>query len=83
MKSTYNHALPFFFVRFCAISLLACGLLSTPAAWAQAESNPSVNAQLLVAARNTDAEAVKKKLGQRCRAQLPQPLGKNLSLYIY
>jgi uncharacterized protein len=81
MKSTYSLALTSFGVRFCAISLLAWGLLSSSAAWAQAESNPSVNAQLLVAARNTDAEAVKKSLARGAVPNSRNRLGKT-SLYI-
>jgi len=80
-KTSYSLALTSFGVRFCAISLLAWGLLSSSAAWAQAESNPSVNAQLLVAARNTDAEAVKKSLARGAVPNSRNRLGKT-SLYI-
>ena len=77
MKSTYRHRLTSVLIPFSAWALLSL----SPPAWAQSESNPSVNAQLLVAARNTDAEAVKKSLDRGAAPNSRNRLGKT-SLYI-
>jgi len=80
MKSTYKHFLTPFSSRLLAFLFACCAGLSAPA-WAQSESNPSVNAQLLVAARNTDAEAVKKSLDRGAAPNSRNRFGKT-SLYI-
>ena len=75
---------PYFLTRFLNRSiafLFACLTGLAAPAWAQAESNPSVNAQLLVAARNTDIEAVKKSLDRGAAPNSRNRLGKK-SLYI-
>ena len=80
MKSTYKHFLTPFSCRLLAF-LFACSAGLSAPAWAQSESNPSVNAQLLVAARNTDLEAVKKSLDRGAAPNSRNRLGKT-SLYI-
>ncbi len=80
MKRTYKDFLTPFSSRLLAFLFACCAGLSAPA-WAQSESNPSVNAQLLVAARNTDAEAVKKSLDRGAAPNSRNRLGKT-SLYI-
>ena len=80
MKSTYKHFLAPFSCRLLAF-LFACSAGLSAPAWAQSESNPSVNAQLLVAARNTDLEAVKKSLDRGAAPNSRNRLGKT-SLYI-
>jgi ankyrin repeat protein len=81
MTSKYNFLLTRFFIYFSSLAVLIGGLSLTSQAWAQAESNPSVNAQLLVAARNTDADAVKKSLDRGAVPNSRNRLGKT-SLYI-
>jgi ankyrin repeat protein len=81
MSRKYNPVLTRFFIHFSSLAVLIVGLSLTSLAWAQAESNPSVNAQLLVAARNTDAEAVKKSLERGAVPNSRNRLGKT-SLYI-
>jgi ankyrin repeat protein len=81
MTNKYNSLLTRFFILFSSLTVLIVGLSLTSSAWAQAESNPSVNAQLLVAARNTDAEAVKKSLARGAMPNSRNRLGKT-SLYI-
>ena len=80
MKSTYKHFLTPFSCRLLAF-LFACSAGLSAPAWAQSESNPSVNAQLLVAARNTDLEAVKKSLDRGAAPNSRNRLGKT-SRYI-
>jgi ankyrin repeat protein len=80
MNCTYPSFLTRFFNRSIAF-LLACFAGLAAPAWAQSESNPSVNAQLLVAARNTDIEAVKKSLDRGAAPNSRNRLGKT-SLYI-
>jgi ankyrin repeat protein len=81
MTSNYNFLLTRFSVHFASFAVLIVGLSLTSPAWAQAESNPSVNAQLLVAARNTDAAAVKQSLDRGAVPNSRNRLGKT-SLYI-
>jgi len=81
MTRKYNSLSTCFFAHFCSLAVLIGGLCMATQAWAQAESNPSVNAQLLVAARNTDAEAVKKSLDRGAVPNSRNRLGKT-SLYI-
>lgn len=81
MIRKYNSLLALFFSYFSSAAVLIVGLILTPQAWAQSESNPSVNAQLLVAARNTDADAVKKSLDRGAAPNSRNRLGKT-SLYI-
>jgi len=80
MNCTYKYFLTLFFNRSIAFLFVCCAGLAAPA-WAQSESNPSVNAQLLVAARNTDIEAVKKSLDRGAIPNSRNRLGKT-SLYI-
>ena len=80
MKRTYKDFLTPFSSRLLAF-LFACSAGLSAPAWAQSESNPSVNAQLLVAARNTDLEAVKKSLDRGAAPNSRNRLGKT-SLYI-
>ncbi|NBY33707.1 MAG: hypothetical protein EBQ68_06730, partial [Betaproteobacteria bacterium] len=80
MKSTYQNFLTRFPTRLLAF-LFVCFAGFSSTAWTQTESNPSVNAQLLVAARNTDAEAVKKSLDRGAAPNSRNRLGKT-SLYI-
>ena len=80
MKSTYPTS---FLPRLSHLLAFACLCLAgfaTPA-WAQTASNPSVNAQLLVAARNADAEGVKKSLDRGAMPNSRNRLGKT-SLYL-
>jgi len=81
MHRKYNSLSTFFFIHFSSVALLLLALSLAQQAWAQSESNPSVNAQLLVAARNTDAEAVKKSLDRGAAPNSRNRLGKT-SLYI-
>lgn len=74
MTSKYNSL-------FSSLALLLLSVSLHQQAGAQSESNPSVNAQLLVAARNTDAEAVKKSLDRGAAPNSRNRLGKT-SLYI-
>ena len=80
MKSTYQHFLTRFSTRLLAL-LFVCFAGFSSTAWTQTESNPSVNAQLLVAARNADAEGVKKSLDRGAMPNSRNRLGKT-SLYI-
>ena len=80
MKSTYKYFLTPFFNLLLPLFMVCFAGFYAPA-WAQAESNPSVNAQLLVAARNTDIEAVKKSLDRGAALNSRNRLGKT-SLYI-
>ena len=80
MKCTYPYFFTSFFNILIAFLFVCCAGLAAPA-WAQSESNPSVNAQLLVAARNTDIEAVKKSLDRGAIPNSRNRLGKT-SLYI-
>lgn len=81
MTNKYNFLLPHFFVLFSILTVQMWGLSLISPAWAQAESNPSVNAQLLVAARNTDADAVKQSLDRGAVPNSRNRLGKT-PLYI-
>lgn len=81
MIQKYNLLLTRFFILFSSLTVLIGGLSLTSAAWAQAESNPSVYAQLLVAACNTDADAVKQSLQRGAMPNSRNRLGKT-SLYI-
>jgi len=74
MTSKYNSL-------FSSLALLLLSVSLHQQAGAQSESNPSVNAQLLVAAINTDAEAVKKSLDRGAVPNSRNRLGKT-SLYI-
>jgi len=80
MKPTYQHFFTRFFKRSLALFFACLAGLAAPAL-AQSESNPSVNAQLLVAARNSDIEAVKKSLDRGAAPNSRNRLGKT-SLYI-
>ena len=80
MNCTHPYFLTRFFNRLIAFIFVCCAGIAAPA-WAQSESNPSVNAQLLVAARNTDIEAVKKSLDRGAAPNSRNRLGKT-SLYI-
>ena len=80
MKSTYKHFLMPFSKQLLAFLFACLAGLAAPAL-AQSESNPSVNAQLLVAARNTDTDAVKKSLERGAAPNSRNRLGKT-SLYI-
>jgi ankyrin repeat protein len=80
MNYTHPYFLKRFFTRSIAFLFLCCAGIAAPA-WAQSESNPSVNAQLLVAARNTDIEAIKKSLDRGATPNSRNRLGKT-SLYI-
>jgi len=80
VTSTYRtHPQPFHAFLFGLA--LACLTAFMSPAWGQSESNPSVNAQLLVAARNTDAEGVKKSLDRGAAPNSRNRLGKT-SLYL-
>ena len=81
MHRKNNSLSTFFFIHFSSVALLLLALSLAQQACAQSESNPSVNAQLLVAARNTDAEAVKKSLDRGAAPNSRNRLGKT-SLYI-
>jgi len=81
MSFKYNSLLTRSCFFFSSLAVLIVGLSLTSPAWAQAESNPSVNAQLLVAARNTDAAAVKQSLDRGAVPNSRNRLGKT-SLYI-
>ena len=77
MKSTYA----LFLTTLSSLLLVLQLFVVAAPALAQSESNPSVNAQLLVAARNTDLEAVKKSLDRGAAPNSRNRLGKT-SLYI-
>ena len=81
MTSKYNSLFITLGIHFSSLAWLLLSASLTPQAWAQSESNPSVNAQLLVAAINTDAEAVKKSLDRGAVPNSRNRLGKT-SLYI-
>ena len=63
--------------RACVAVLLA---LAGGSAWPQAESNPNLNAQLLVAARNNDVAAVERALSQGAAPNSRNRLGKSALL---
>lgn len=81
MTRQFNSLLKLVFMLFSSLAVPIVGLILTSSAWAQAESNPNVNAQLLVAARNTDADAVKQSLARGAVPNSRNRLGKT-SLYI-
>ena len=81
MTRQFNSLLKLVFMLFSSLAVPIVGLSLTSSAWAQAESNPNVNAQLLVAARNTDADAVKQSLARSAVPNSRNRLGKT-SLYI-
>jgi ankyrin repeat protein len=79
-KSTYPTSFMPSLSHLLAFVCLCLAGVATPA-WAQTASNPSVNAQLLVAARNADAEGVKKSLDRGAMPNSRNRLGKT-SLYL-